>query len=89
MPFYVRKNVTKGSPRTGVSSEALEIIRARNTLDTELYKFGRRLFDEHVRREGPLFGTEVTLFQTLNRTARAYRSGGDWARRITSKGETG
>jgi hypothetical protein len=80
MPFYVRKNVTQTPLAEDPTEEALEVIRGRNALDIELYRFGSDLFEEQIGREGPLFDVEVSLFQTLNAAARAYQGGREWAR---------
>jgi hypothetical protein len=79
LPFYVRKNVT-GTPATRATDEALEIIRSRNTLDIQLYEFGRDLFDREMRREGPSFQMEVTMFRALNAAAQAYWATRRWTR---------
>lgn len=81
MPFYVQKNVNKEQLGDEVTDETLEIIRARNVLDSELYDFARDLFQEEVSREGALFEAEVSLFRTLNRAARLYRAGRELARK--------
>jgi Galactose-3-O-sulfotransferase len=86
MPFYVRKNVTRRSLEEEATNEAREIISSRNTLDVELYEFGRELFQEHVRREGPLFEVEVSMFQTLNAAARVYRDVREWTCHVGGKG---
>src|SRR5262249_922564 len=63
LPFYVRENVTRALP-IEVTREVREVMLSRNELDLELYQFGRLLFEDHVRREGPLFQAEVTAFRT-------------------------
>jgi hypothetical protein len=86
MPFYVPKNVTQRPPAEEATDEAREIIGGRNILDAELYEFGYELFQEHIRREGPLFGVEVSVFQTLNAGARVYRDVKEWGRHLGNKG---
>ncbi|SRR6266545_19635 len=73
VPFYVRKNVTPKLLAEEAPDEALEIIRRRNTLDAELYRFTCNLLDDQLRDEGPLFDVEVLLFQALNAAARVWR----------------
>jgi hypothetical protein len=80
LPLYVRKNVTRTQSAPEPTSQALDIIRRRNTLDAELYDFGRGLFQEQIRREGHLFHLEVSMFKALNATAGVYWSGRELVR---------
>ena len=73
MPYYIPKNVTESMTTTESDPEAVEVIRTRNTLDAELYRFASNLFGEQLRREGPLFDVEVGAFRLLNSAARVYR----------------
>jgi galactose-3-O-sulfotransferase len=82
LPLYVPKNVTKVEGVGEASTQALDIIRSRNRLDTELYEFGRGLFGELVRREGRLFHVEVSVFQALNALAGTYWSTREFWRRL-------
>src|SRR5262249_12348939 len=78
LPFYVRENVTRGLP-IEVTREMRQVMLSRNQMDLELYQFGRRLFQDHVRRAGPLFQAEVTAFRTLNAAAGVYQRTRAWA----------
>jgi hypothetical protein len=84
LPFYARKNVTQTSTTRRASDAAIDIIRARNALDIELYEFGRHIFEREVRREGPLFHAEVSIFRTLNAAAQLGWSIKTWTRRVTA-----
>ena len=89
MPFYVRKNVTPRLPVEEDTNEALEIIRGRNALDTELYEYGSELFGKLVSDEGPLFSVEVSAFQKLNAAAGVYRGIREWGHGLGGKGGRG
>ena len=87
MPLYARKNVTRGVlPSNATDDKALDIIKRRNALDIELYGFACDLFEQQIRREGPLFGVEVSMFRALNTTAGFGRAGRDVTRELRRRG---
>jgi Galactose-3-O-sulfotransferase len=65
LPYYVTANVA-GGPKP-VSESARELIRERNQLDLELYRFADRLLSTAVAEHGPSFPREVAAFRALNR----------------------
>lgn len=72
MPFYVAKNVTRSGSLDLPTKEAIALIRSRNALDSELYRFANNLLDEQIHRER-FFRAEVTAFRLLNSAARTSR----------------
>jgi len=48
IPFYENRKVSKMRPQ--VESGAVEMIREYNRLDLELYEFGKKLFEERLRK---------------------------------------
>jgi Galactose-3-O-sulfotransferase len=68
-PFYMRRNVTRGRPRKGeISQETLYAIQANNELDLELYRYGKKLFQEQIGSQSPSFENELQRFRKLNGT---------------------
>jgi hypothetical protein len=68
---YRRLNVTKYRPRADeLSTKTLEAIAQANRLDIELYQYAETLFQETIRRQGPLFALRLRAFQLLNRRRR-------------------
>jgi hypothetical protein len=85
-PFYVPMNVTEGGPPSDArDAEALRTIEQRNALDIELYRFACDLFEERVRKEGPWFRLDVSVFRVFNATARVGRTMRDAARALRTK----
>lgn len=69
--FYLRQNVTKNRPQQdSFSQETLDIVRASNQLDLELYAFVQKLFAEQIAHQGISFALESRLFPWLNRLIR-------------------
>ena len=68
MPFYITRNV---SPPYQVSERAVELVRERNELDVELYKFARELFEAKLSRQDRSFGLEVSAYRALRPLSRA------------------
>jgi Sulfotransferase family len=73
-PFYVARNITRETSRESLTPEVVNIVRARNALDEELYRFASQLFQEDIRSGGMSFALEVATFRMLNVVARVYRS---------------
>jgi hypothetical protein len=65
LPYYVTANVAD-RPKP-VSESARELIRKRNRLDIELYRFADRLLSTAIAEEGASFPREVAAFRALNR----------------------
>lgn len=67
MPYYYRKNVGKNTrPKDNHTEETLEIARAYNHLDMELYAYGKELFAEELRRQGENFANDLQRFDRWN-----------------------
>jgi hypothetical protein len=49
LPFYENRKVSKTRPV--VETRVIDLIRARNQLDVELYEFGTKLFEESLRKK--------------------------------------
>ena len=50
-----------------VGESARELIRERNQLDLELYRFADGLLSTAIAEQGPSFPREVAAFRALNR----------------------
>ena len=67
-PYYRSRNVTPSEQtRSGPSEGALELIRAKNSLDLQLYDEARSRFAELVVAQGESFRREVDRFRRRNR----------------------
>jgi hypothetical protein len=67
-PYYVEQNVSQGrAERAHLPKDVLRMIADYNQLDSELYRFAQGLFEQQVKRQGPLFAARVWLFGWLNR----------------------
>jgi hypothetical protein len=64
-PFYVSRNIS-GRTRTAAPPDVLELIRAYNTLDVELYGYARERFLREVAEQGRALALEVRVFRKLN-----------------------
>ena len=65
LPYYVTANVA-GGPKP-MTDSARALIRERNQLDLELYRFADGLLSAAVAKQGPSFPREVVAFKALNR----------------------
>ena len=65
LPYYVTANVASG-PKP-MTESARELIRERNQLDLELYRFADELLSAAVAEQGPSFPREVAAFKAWNR----------------------
>ena len=67
LPMYAKRNVRRGSrPRGSEPEVAIERIRRRDQLDSELYAHGERLLDAAVEQAGRSFQRELAAFKMLN-----------------------
>ena len=67
LPMYAKRNVRRGSrPRGSEPEVAIERIRRRDQLDSELYAHGERLLDAAVAQAGRSFQRELAAFKMLN-----------------------
>lgn len=65
---YVQRNVATNRPkRHEIPQATLDAIVQVNSLDIELYRYARTLFEEQVQRQGTSFAQEVRDFQVANR----------------------
>jgi hypothetical protein len=69
LPYYVTANVASG-PKP-ISESARELIRERNQLDLELYRFADELLSAAIAEQGPSFARELAAFKSLNRVPNA------------------
>jgi hypothetical protein len=67
IPFYITRNV---SPPYEVSDRAVQLVRERNELDFELYRFARELFVTQLSRQDRSFGLEVSAYRALRPLSR-------------------
>ena len=66
-PFHVKRNASrKKNPWEQAGSETLAMLREANSLDLELYEFGRALFQAQLERAGESFEPELRRFQKMN-----------------------
>jgi hypothetical protein len=72
VPFYATKLV---APPIDLSDRAIELIRQYNELDTDLYRFGRKLFADQVASQGRSFGVEAAAFRAARPISRALGDG--------------
>ena len=69
--YREKLNVTSSRPlRPKISEETADVIRERNQLDVELYKYAQALFDDAIKQHGIGFGTERLLLKVLCRGQR-------------------
>ena len=72
--YYARRNPTRRRPRRqDLSAEVLELVRAHNRLDIELYAYARERFEQEVDRLGVRFRRRVRAFRRANVAANLYR----------------
>jgi hypothetical protein len=72
-PIYQNRNVT-GTPPSPISEEAAALIRERNALDLELYRYAESLFAQMVADQGRGFGRRVRVASVANRLVNAVGS---------------
>ncbi len=66
--FYLRENVTKSkTKRKDVPKDVLDIIRNKNELDIDLYRFAEERLEELIRKQGPSFQEELKIFKLQNK----------------------
>jgi len=66
-PFYSKQNVGQHRPRKeDIPLETLRVIETHNTLDIELYRYAKELFQEEIRVQGESFDLETQRFRKLN-----------------------
>jgi hypothetical protein len=66
MPFYLRKNVTEGKPRTNGRAIRSKAAAVYTRLDLSLYEYARERFNSLVADQGDRFNEEVLQFRELN-----------------------
>jgi hypothetical protein len=68
--YYYLKNVNPNRPpANSFSQQTIEVIRGRNSLDLELYKFAAELLEEAIARQQKGFNKEVEKYKSLNKSA--------------------
>ena len=86
LPFYQNQRVAKRRPM--VEPQLVDLIRKHNRLDDELYKFGKKLFEESLhQREDEISAGLMTLRANPRpgRLERSYRSSMSAARFVLNK----
>jgi galactose-3-O-sulfotransferase len=64
---YVRQNVTRRRPSLeDIPLEAVNVIRARNRLDTELYRVAKERLEMEIERRGGEFQSQLCSFRLDN-----------------------
>jgi Galactose-3-O-sulfotransferase len=72
LPMYASRRVGKRAATAGPPrADDLELVRARNQLDVELYEHADQLLDGAIAAQGPSFRREVAAFKVLNRVPNA------------------
>lgn len=82
IPFYRKENVTRNRPRKSeIPKDTLRLIEKQNELDTELYQYVKKLFEEEVSQQ-TFFEKELRRFRRLNNSCgKIYL----WARSVVGK----
>jgi hypothetical protein len=63
VPFYENRKVSKN--RSRVDQNTIELIREHNRLDLELYEFGKKLFDESMRKRDEAVRDGLAILRAL------------------------
>ena len=63
VPFYENRKVSKN--RSPVDQNSIAMIREHNRLDLELYEFGKKLFDENLRKKQEVVKEGLATLRTL------------------------
>jgi Sulfotransferase family len=63
VPFYENHKVSKN--RSPVDPSSIEMIQEHNRLDLELYEFGKKLFDESLRKKQEVVRDGLAILRTL------------------------
>lgn len=71
--FYLTHNPTRQRLRQeSLSADELEVIRAHNRYDHELYSYAQELFDAALAQEDATFNRELRLFRLANNLYKLY-----------------
>ncbi len=84
--FYENKKVAKTRP--AVEPKLADLIREHNRLDVELYEFGKKLFEQSLRKNEDTVREGLTALRALPRPGilrRSYRSGMSASRFLLNK----
>jgi hypothetical protein len=74
-PFYVTRNTSPDwTRRIPVSAGTIEMIRASNQLDYDLYEFASGMLNKSIQRHGRSFERDLRLYGMLNRPINAVGS---------------
>lgn len=63
VPYYENRKVSKN--RSPAAPSSIELIREHNRLDIELYEFGKKLFDESLRKKHEVVRDGLATLRTL------------------------
>ena|SRR5450432_4026868 len=63
VPFYENRKVSKN--RSRVDQSSIEMIQEHNRLDLELYEFGKKLFDESLRKKQEAVRDGLAILRAL------------------------
>jgi hypothetical protein len=80
LPLYITRNV---SAPFEASARAVDLLRARNELDVELYRFAQDHFIRKVAGQAPSFGFEASAFRALRPVWRAGGGGENLLRKVS------
>jgi hypothetical protein len=72
VPFYKNQKVAKNRPT--VEPKLAELIREHNRLDVELYEFGKKLFEETLRKKQDTIREGSAILRTIPSPGRLKRS---------------
>jgi hypothetical protein len=86
VPFYENQKVAKSRPM--VEPKLVDLIREHNRLDDELYEFGKKLFEQNLRKNEDAVREGLTILRAIPRPGilkRSYRSSMSAARFLLNK----
>ena len=86
VPFYKNQKVAKSRPM--VEPKLVDLIREHNRLDDELYEFGKKLFEQTLRKNEDAVKEGLTILRAIPRPGilkRSYQSSMGAARFLLNK----
>ncbi len=67
MPFYVKQNKSNKPATETIAKSTLTLIKNRNSLDVELYRYAKEIFETQLNRQNDCFEDELRKFSWLNK----------------------
>ena len=72
VPFYKNQKVAKSRPK--VEPKLVDLIREHNRLDVELYEFGKKMFEQTLRKREDAVREGLTILRAIPRPGKLKRS---------------